>query len=353
MSSDTSGLKATGESPLDARARVKEPRKGSRGAWVALGLLLAGGAVGAGAWATRRDSVVSDSVVSDSVVTAEPGKTAEPSKVEVQASVEAQAGKLEAPSQVVSALRPNAARERLFIDQMTWVEVRDAVQAGAKTVILAAGAIEQNGPHLATGKHNFILHVTLPLIARKLGNTLIAPVVPFSPPDDPEGDYHAGTIDLSEEVFERILLEVAENLKKSGFTTVLLMGESYGNMRGLESASKKLAKRWQGTPMRVVNVTQYYDNARWIKWLDDRGIREVAEGIHDDVRNSSILAVYDPDTLRAQERRQAGRFSINGVQLEPLEQTIALGSALADYQATTVVDAVRRALAAPAPGAKR
>lgn len=337
MPSGESKLRAAGEPSLDERAPVNSPGARSKGLWIILGLLAAGGIVAAGLSATSRTA----------------GLAREPRPEVAQPAVQPPRPAADAPRQSVSALRPNAARERLFIDQMTWVEVRDAVKAGAKTVILAAGGIEQNGPHLATGKHNFILHVTLPLIARKLGNTLIAPIMPFSPPDDPEGDYHAGSIDLSEAVFESVLIEVAENLRKSGFETVLLMGESYGNMQGLEAVAKQLSKKWRGMPMRVVNVKEYYDNPRWLKWLAERGIREVPEGIHDDVRNSSLLSVYDPDTLRARERRQAGRFSINGVQLEPLEQTVALGKALAEYQADTVVDAVRRALASSQPGEKR
>ena len=62
-----------------------------------------------------------------------------------------------APREVPDGPRPIAALDTLFIEEMTWMEVRDALKAGKTTVIVATGGVEQNGPYLATGKHNLIL----------------------------------------------------------------------------------------------------------------------------------------------------------------------------------------------------
>ena len=43
------------------------------------------------------------------------------------------------------------------LKDMTWVEVRSAVQAGYTTVIVPTGGIEQNGPHMILGKHDYIV----------------------------------------------------------------------------------------------------------------------------------------------------------------------------------------------------
>src|SRR6266550_899434 len=67
--------------------------------------------------------------------------------------------------------RPVEALDTVFIEEMTWIEVRDALKAGKTTVLVATGGVEQNGPYLATGKHNYILRGTSEAIARKLGNT--------------------------------------------------------------------------------------------------------------------------------------------------------------------------------------
>lgn len=71
--------------------------------------------------------------------------------------------------------RPIDARDSVFIEELTWLEVRDAIRAGKTTVIIATGGVEMNGPYLATGKHNYILRATSEAIARKLGNALVTP----------------------------------------------------------------------------------------------------------------------------------------------------------------------------------
>src|SRR5580692_6668944 len=81
----------------------------------------------------------------------------------------------------LDAKRPIEAIDSVFIEELTWMEVRDALKAGKTTVIIPTGGVEQNGPYLATGKHNYILRATTEAIARKLGNALIAPIVPFVP----------------------------------------------------------------------------------------------------------------------------------------------------------------------------
>src|SRR5262245_30022373 len=82
------------------------------------------------------------------------------------------------------APRPIDAVDSVWIEELTWMEVRDAIKAGKTTVIVPTGGVEQNGPYLATGKHNYVLKATGEAIARKLGNALVAPIVPFVPEGD-------------------------------------------------------------------------------------------------------------------------------------------------------------------------
>ena len=44
----------------------------------------------------------------------------------------------------------------VFIEDLTWPEVRDAIAAGKSTAIIYVGSAEQNGPHMVIGKHNFV-----------------------------------------------------------------------------------------------------------------------------------------------------------------------------------------------------
>ena len=61
------------------------------------------------------------------------------------------------------------------------MDVRDAMKAGKRTVVVPTGGVEPNGPWLALGKHNYVLQSNCDAIARKLGNALGAPIVKFVP----------------------------------------------------------------------------------------------------------------------------------------------------------------------------
>src|SRR4029453_2816291 len=76
-----------------------------------------------------------------------------------------------------SAQTPNT----VFLEKLTWEEVRDALAAGKTTIIVPTGGTEQNGPHIALGKHNVRVAANAEAIARKLGNALVAPVVSLTP----------------------------------------------------------------------------------------------------------------------------------------------------------------------------
>ena len=61
---------------------------------------------------------------------------------------------------IFSVERPIDARHSFWIDELTWMEVRDFVGEKYITAIIPTGGIEQNGPFLTTGKHNVILEAT-------------------------------------------------------------------------------------------------------------------------------------------------------------------------------------------------
>jgi len=79
---------------------------------------------------------------------------------------------------------PLPAFDSVWIEELTWMEVRDALAAGRTTVIIPTGGVEENGPWIATGKHTYILQATCDAIARKLGNALCAPIVKLAPARD-------------------------------------------------------------------------------------------------------------------------------------------------------------------------
>ena len=243
--------------------------------------------------------------------------------------------------------RPIAALDTLFIEEMTWMEVRDALAAGKTTVIVATGGVEQNGPYLAAGKHNYILRATTQAIARKLGNTLVAPIVPFVPEGDidpPSGHMrYPSTISVTEKTFEALLTDICASLKTHGFKEIVLIGDSGGNQAGMKRVAAELNARWSHQAARVHFIPEYYDYPGVAKWLEGEGIKQIPEGLHDDFAITAIMMTVDPTTVRMKERGAAGKFSINGIDLAPAPKTIEWGKKIIEFRANATVKAIEQA----------
>ena len=241
--------------------------------------------------------------------------------------------------------RPIPARDSVWIEELTWMEVRDAMAAGKTTAIIAAGSTEQNGPYVPTGKHIYVLRATAEAIARVLGTALVAPMIPFEPG---AASATPGTLQLRPETYEAIIEDEAEGLKANGFAHVVLLGDSGGNQRGLANVAKKLAAAWAGGPTSIHFIPEYY--ASWeaadAAWASLGVPKTVDEGIHDDYSVNAIIATVDPGKIRFEERRGAGKASINGQSLLPLDTTVANGKKLVEIRARLAIEAIRKALAA-------
>ena len=245
--------------------------------------------------------------------------------------------------------RPIDGVDSVFLEELTWMEVRDAMRAGKTTVIVATGGIEQNGPYLALGKHNYVLRATTEAIARKLGDALVAPIVPFVPEGDiepPTGHMkYPGTISLEEDTYRRLLTDIVRSFKTHGFRNIVLLGDSGGNQKGMQQVAEELSKRWSGSGTRVLFVPEYYNYPAVKKWLETQGIRQTDEGIHDDFAISSTMMTVDPNTVRMKQRQAKGKLTINGVSLAP-PKSIEMGKKVVGYRADATVAAIRNALAA-------
>jgi hypothetical protein len=235
------------------------------------------------------------------------------------------------------------------------MEVRDAVRAGRTTVVIGTGGVEQNGPYLAGGKHNFVLATVLPEIAKAIGNTLIAPIVKFVPEGAiepvPRGHMaYPGTISLEAATFEALLTDICRSYKAHGFTDLILVGDSGGNQTGMRNVADALNKKWEAERARVHYLREYYSEDQWsYDFLKSKGIVQIDKtapagqpadrrtdtrnGMHDDIYYEAQTAVQDPRLIRVEQRLKAGLFTLHGVDLAPIEKTVALGRELAVYRA--------------------
>jgi creatinine amidohydrolase len=254
--------------------------------------------------------------------------------------------------------RPIAAVDNLWTEELTWMEIRDAVKAGKTTIIIGAGGIEQNGPYVATGKHNYVLEAVMPVIARKLGNALLAPIVRFVPQGDIEQRSddlrYPGTIGVEESTFEAMITDICRSYKLHGFVDIVLISDHGRNQPGLKAVAAQLNRKWARTQTRVHFVHQYYDHDMWsFDYLKEIGVVQQPDvrsgarsGIHDDYHYDAIIATVDPARIRAEQRLTKNLFTINDVDLHPLSKTVENGRRLVEYRANITAAAIRQSIAA-------
>ncbi|MEK9500876.1 creatininase family protein [Gemmatimonadota bacterium DH-20] len=254
-------------------------------------------------------------------------------------------------AQELDAPRPIDALNSVWIEELTWMEVRDEIQAGKTTAIISTGGIEPNGPYVATGKHNYVLMSACDLLARELGDALCAPIVKLVPEgriDPPSGHMqYPGTISVRQETFEAILEDVGRSLAAHGFTDIVYIGDSGGNARGQQAVAAKLTEEWAaaGRDARAHHIGEFYNYAEIERYMEeDLGYEQpVDEGLHDNLYITSIMMVTDPTVVRYDQRVAAGKATINGASIEPKEEIIELGRKLLQYRIDLTEAAIREA----------
>jgi creatinine amidohydrolase/Fe(II)-dependent formamide hydrolase-like protein len=249
--------------------------------------------------------------------------------------------------------RPISALDSVWMEELTWMEVRDAMRDGKTTALILTGGVESNGPYLATGKHNYVLRLTGESIARSLGNALIAPIVTLEPgrPDSPF--VPPGSVFLSKETYKAVLKDMATSLKSMGFINVVFIGDSGGNQRPMREVSKMLNVEYETDQARFYFVPEYYDYPAIRRFVKSRGIPEEmdpnesrgSDGIHEEYGIDALMMLVDPTTIRLEQRIEADLATINGISLLPMDQTLAIGKEILEIRVKTTVDAIQKVIA--------
>lgn len=243
---------------------------------------------------------------------------------------------------------PIAPLNSVWIEELTWIEVRDAMAAGKTTAIIPTGGIEQNGPYVALGKHNYVLEGACDAIARKLGNALCTPIIKLVPEGgfEPKTGHmrYPGTLTVRDETFRMMLEDVGHSLHVHGFENIIYIGDSGGNQTGMAAAAAALNERWGET--KAHHIAGYYDNAGVVARMNELGVEEgPSDGYHDTYWLTSMQMTVDPSSVRYDERVAAGKATINGVSIAPMEETIALGEQLMEWRNNKTVELIREAIA--------
>jgi creatinine amidohydrolase/Fe(II)-dependent formamide hydrolase-like protein len=225
-----------------------------------------------------------------------------------------------------------AAHGEVWLENLTWTELRDAVGQGSTTVIIPIGGVEQSGPHLALGKHNARVNFLADKIATQLGHTLVAPVVAYVPEgnvDPPTAHMKfPGTLTLTDETFIQMLVQTGNSLKHAGFTHVVFIGDHGGYQKDLTVAAARLNVAWGGKA-HALGALGYYAIAQsqYVSALEAAGFSQNEIGTHAALADTSLELVAAPAMVRADKLKDpASAKPENGVYGgNPSRSTAALG----------------------------
>src|SRR5437660_7526127 len=165
-------------------------------------------------------------------------------------------------------------QDQVEIEQMTYPEIYSAIHEHGKTTVLVYnGGTEQRGPHAVLGGHTLMAHAIAPMIARKLGNALVAPVLPFSV--NPAGGVDAkwpGSVALAPELFQKVNEAVVDSMVKNGFKNIVLMGDHGGGQDELNKLAESLDAKYRSQGVHVFFCGDVYEKSRreFAQWLTSK-----------------------------------------------------------------------------------
>jgi creatinine amidohydrolase/Fe(II)-dependent formamide hydrolase-like protein len=196
----------------------------------------------------------------------------------------------------------------LYLENLTWPELKAKIDAGFTTVIVPTGGTEQGGPHLALGKHNFVVKQSAMRIATNVGRTLVAPVLPYVPEGDfasPSGNLlFPGTLGVSDETFFKVLIDISVSLYLSGFKCIVFLGDHGQSIELQGLVAEQLNIQWKTFGVRVINLSAYYDSAIEHAVLSKSGIDRADWGEHAGVADTSELMAVRSAAVRLGALRQ-------------------------------------------------
>lgn len=238
------------------------------------------------------------------------------------------------------------------LERLTWTEVRDAIAAGKTTILVPVGGTEQNGPHMALGKHNARARELASRIAARLGDALVAPVLAYVPEGaiDPPTQHmkYPGTITAPVEAFERTLESAARGFRAHGFRDIALLGEHGGYQASLKRVAERLNRDWAraGSDARVHYIEAYYRAATvgFPQALRSRGFTDREIGEHAGLADTALTLDTDASLVRAERLSSAGKAPEGGVRGDPARASAELGrigAALIVEESTQAITAAR------------
>jgi creatinine amidohydrolase/Fe(II)-dependent formamide hydrolase-like protein len=232
------------------------------------------------------------------------------------------------------------------MELMTHPEIYSAIHhRGKTTVLIYNGGTEQRGPQAVLGGHTLMARRTAAAIARRLGNALVAPVLPFSPAGNHLRAQWPGSVDLPVNLYVQVNEAVVASMVTNGFRNIVLMGDHGGGQEDLEKLAHTLDARYAAKGARVVFCGSVYRKARvdFNAWLKVNGL---PVGTHASIPDTSEMMYLGGDAWVRRKKLAAGDGT-NGISGDARPSSPELGKRVFDMKVDYGVEEIQRLLAAP------
>lgn len=252
---------------------------------------------------------------------------------------------------VLAASSLAASAASVYIEELTWTELRDQIKAGTTTIIVPIGGTEQNGPAMVLGKHNVRARVLAGKIATGLGHAVVAPTIAYVPEgaiNPPVGHMRfTGTISIPDAAFETTLEYATRSFRQHGFKDIVFIGDHGGYQKNMVRVAAKLDKEWAATPVRVRALEEYYQvlDTDYKQALKGKGMKEAEIGTHAGALDTSLALAIDPQLVRVDRLHSSSFGAAEGVYGDPRPSTAEAGQLGVDLIVGRSIEAIKRHLA--------
>lgn len=189
----------------------------------------------------------------------------------------------------------------IYLEELSWPDVKAAMQGGVDTVIFAVGSTEQHGPHLPLACDTLIGESLAAMGAERLGQALVAPAVRVGC-----SEHHMefpGTISITAPELQAVLLDYIRTIFRHGFSRVVMIPSHGGNFATVAKTAQTARENWPDK-----KVVAYTDLNRLLETAFTMsakfGIAAGESGVHAGEFETSILLSTHPelvDMSRAEE----------------------------------------------------
>ena len=162
---------------------------------------------------------------------------------------------------IVRTQAPYDVSKIVELELLTHTEVYDKIHnQGMTSVLIVTGGTEERGPQDVLGGHTIMAHARAVEIARRLGKTLVAPVLPIavSATGLREGTTQPGGVQMPADVFKAVQLAMIESMAMNGFKDIFLMGDHGGGQQQIQQAAEEEDAKLKEKGVRVYYVLDFY-----------------------------------------------------------------------------------------------